>query len=260
MPVPLGSGRQRAVLATLALRAGRVVPAAELVESVWGDDAPPSAAANLRGYVTALRRALGRAGETEPRLLARPGGYLLRARPEEVDLLVFERLAAHGRTALRARDYGTAVARLRRALSCWRGRALADVPLGPRLDTETVRLEESRLAVVEHCLEARLALGDHAAAVPELRGLVAAHPLRERLWFHLMLALYRSGRQADALAAYTRLRAHLAEDLGLAPSPELRRLEHAILRADPALDLRSTPSAHRPRCLRPRPRPRPRPR
>jgi predicted ATPase/DNA-binding SARP family transcriptional activator/tetratricopeptide (TPR) repeat protein len=226
--VPLGGPRQRAVLALLALEAGRVVPAGRLVEEVWRGRPPLGAAKTLRSYVSRLRSALA----PEVTVASRGGGYALSAGPDQVDVRRFERLVAEGRAVLGGGEAVAAGNRFREALGLWRGPALADVAEVEPLAREGARLEELRLAAVEGRLEADLAAGRHVEVAGELEGLVGEFPLRERLWRLLMLALYRGGRQADALAAYQRARAVLAGELGLEPGPELRELERAVLRQE----------------------------
>ena len=181
-----------------------------------------------------LRKALRPAGEAE-RLVTRPPGYLIRVAPGELDAPRFERLARDGETALAAGDGALAVRRLDEALGLWRGPALADVDDAPFAQAEAARLEERRLAALESRAEALLACGGHRELIGELETLTAAHPLRERLWSHRMLALYRAGRQAEALRAYRDLREILTGELGIEPSPALRELEGRILRQDAAL-------------------------
>jgi predicted ATPase/DNA-binding SARP family transcriptional activator len=226
--VPLGGPRQRALLALLALDAGRVVPAGRLVEELWLGRPPLGAAKTLRSYVSRLRSALA----PEVAVVPRGGGYALNAGPGQLDVRRFERLAAAGQAALAAGEPAAAGNRFREALGLWRGPALADVADVEPLAREVARLEGLRLAAVEGRLEADLAAGSHAEATGELERLVGEFPLRERLWRLLMLALYRGGRQADALAAYQRARAMLAGELGLEPGPELRELEQAVLRQE----------------------------
>jgi len=183
----------RTLLAALALRANQVVPADSLVEAIWHGEAPDTAASVLRSYVTAARRAL-----PEARLLTHPSGYQLVVEPEEIDAVRFERMLADGRRALADDHPRLARALCRRGLALWRGPALLDLASHPFARDEGARLDELRLACLEIRLEAELRLGRHAEALTELEGLVAEHPLRERLRALLVLALYRSGRQADA--------------------------------------------------------------
>jgi predicted ATPase/DNA-binding SARP family transcriptional activator len=224
--VALGGPKQRAVLALLLLEAGRVVPAGRLVEAVWHGRPPPGAAKTLQSYVSRLRTAL----EPDVALVARAGGYVINAQPTLVDADRFEGLVAVGQAALGQDDPVAAGERFREALSLWRGRALADVCEVEPLALEADRLEELRLAAVEGRVEADIAAGRHAEVIGELESLTAEHPLRERLWRLLVLALYRGERQADALAAYRRARAVLTEELGLEPGADLRALEQAVLR------------------------------
>ena len=234
--VRLGAPKQRTLLAVLLLHANRAVGVDLLVEALWGARPPGSAVAGLRTYVSGLRGVLGMGGAAgAPRIVALPGGYQLTVAGGELDLLVFERCAGEGQRALADGEMAVAAARLGRALGLWRGRAFEDVALGGGLDGELARLQERRLMVVEAWVEACLALGRHGGLVAELRALVVAEPLRERLWGQWMLALYRSGRQAEALAAYQQLRGRLVEELGIEPSPPLQRLQRQILRGDAAL-------------------------
>ncbi len=228
--LPVGQGKQRAVLTLLLLHAGRVVGVDALLDALWGEAPPPTAGKALQVHVSHLRRALGPGV-----IVTRAPGYLLAAAPEDVDAARFERLAAEGRAALEAGDARDAAGLLRAALALWRGPALADVAYEPWAQTEAARLEELRELATEDRVEADLALGRHAALVPELEQLVARAPGRERLREQQMLALYRCGRQGDALAAYRRARRALVEELGLEPGPRLQEIERAILEHDPAL-------------------------
>ena len=216
------------MLALLVLEAGRVVPAGRLVEEVWRGSPPPGAAKTMRSYVSRLRTLLA----PEVELVGRGGGYVLSVDPGVVDAVRFERLAVSGQAALRRGDPAAAAGCFREALGLWRGPALADVGEVEPLAREAARLEELRLAAVEGRIEADIELGLHAEVTGELEGLVTEHPLRERLWRLLVLALYRGERQADALAAYRRARDMLAAELGLEPGEELRRLEEAVLRQE----------------------------
>jgi DNA-binding SARP family transcriptional activator len=237
--------KERALLADLLVHAGRVVSADRLVEDLWAEDPPGNPANTLQGRVSALRRALGPDGSGL--LVTRLPGYALELDPAQLDAARFERLVERaGRAA------GDEAARLlREGLGLWRGSALAEFTEQPWAQAEAARLEQLRLAATEALVERRLATGGHAGLVGELEGLVAAHPTRERLRAQLMLALYRSGRQADALEAYQRGRRVLAEELGIDPSPDLQRLQQAILVQDPALET-AAPGADRPRHNLPR--------
>ena len=228
-PLTLGGAKQRAVLAVLLLRANRVVSRDRLVDAVWGERAPETAYSALQGYVSALRKTLG-----ADLILTRAPGYVLETAPTSVDLGRFESLVAEGSTALAAGKAGRASARLCEALDLWRGEPLADLDSLGFVQIERVRLGELRLSAIEERLDADLALGRDAELVAEIRVLVGEHPLRERLRAQLMLALYRSGRQAEALDVYQQGRRLLAEELGLEPGEALKRLEHAILEHDPA--------------------------
>jgi len=233
-PLPVQGARTRAVLAMLLVHAGQVVAADRLTGELWAGQPADRAAASLQVRVSQLRKALRAAGEAD-RLITRPPGYLLRVAPGELDAARFEGLSRDGETALAAGDGALAARRLDEALGLWRGPALADVDGAPFAQAEAGRLEERRLAALESRAEALLACGRHRELIAELETLTAAYPLRERLWSHRMLALYRSGRQAEALRAYRDLRAILTGDLGIEPSPALRELEGRILRQDAAL-------------------------
>jgi DNA-binding SARP family transcriptional activator len=244
---PLGGTRQRAVLAILLLHRGEVVSMDRLVDELWGERPPDSATKTVQVYVSRLRKELG-----QDAVLTRNGGYVLDVGPEQLDAEHFERLTADGRAALDRGDAASANELLRQALDLWRGPPLADLAYEPFAQSHIARLEELRLVALEHRIEADLALGNHAALIPELETLVREHPARERLRAQLILALYRSGRQTDALASYRDARRALVDALGLEPSRELRELERAILAQDPALDapararpLRGTPQARR---------------
>jgi DNA-binding SARP family transcriptional activator/tetratricopeptide (TPR) repeat protein len=244
-PVRLGAAKHRVLLAILLLEANEPVHAGRIMTALWPDRPPRSAAAVLRTYVSALRHSLGLAtADGQPALVSEPGGYRLRVEPQEVDLLVFTDLCRRGREARAAAEPVVAERLLRDALDLWRGEPLHDVPLDGEWIARLDDLAELRLAAVEDWAEAALATGRQHDVATELRAIVAAHPLRERLCEHWMLALYRAGRQADALAAYQRLRAEMVAELGVEPGPALARLQCRILDADPAL---------RPRTGRPLP-------
>lgn len=227
-PLTLGGPKQRALLGVLLLDAGRAVSTDRLAAALWGDEPPETAVNVLQGHVGDLRRLLGREA-----VVTRAPGYLLRADAGQIDARCFERLACEGRRLLTS-DAAAARARLGEALALWRGPVLADVSYG-RAPGEITRLEELRLATLEDRVDADLVLGAHAEVVGELGALLAGHPGRERLCGQLMLALYRSGRQEEALAAYRALRHRLREELSIDPSPELQRLERSILRQEPSL-------------------------
>jgi DNA-binding SARP family transcriptional activator len=228
--VSLPAAKPRALLALLLLRRNRVVPIDELIDELWGDDPPETAAKALQVYVSQLRKAIG-----ADRVLTKSPGYSLRVDEGELDLDAFERLISEGRERLAAGDPRAAAGHLQEALELWRGPALAEFRSEAFARDAGARLEESRLAAVEDRIDADLALGRHDRLVGELEELVAQHPLRERLHAQLMLTLYRAGRQADALDLYRRTRESLVDELGIEPSAELQELERAILRQDPEL-------------------------
>jgi DNA-binding SARP family transcriptional activator len=222
--VSLGGSKQRALLASLLLHANNVVSRDRLIDELWGASPPETVSTALQVHVSQLRKALGR-----DRILTQPPGYLIRVRDGELDLDRFEQLVA----AARAEEPVQAARLLCDALALWRGAPLSE--LGDFAPAERARLEEQRLAALEQRIQADLALGRHAELVPELEGLVREHRQRERLRGQLMLALYRCGRQADALEVYRSGRRLLDEELGLKPDDELQRLEKAILNHDPSL-------------------------
>jgi YVTN family beta-propeller protein len=234
--IEVGGPRLRALLVVLLLRANEPVPRDVLVHELWGEQPPAGAQHSLDVYVSRLRKSLDTAANG-PVVVTRPGAYSLRLAEEQLDAHRFERLVAEGKAALGANEPGQAAAALRAALTLWRGPALADLVNGHGPRVEAARLEELRLGAIVDRIDSDLALGRHAELVSELEALVAVHPLRERLHEQLMIALYRSERQADALEAYQAARRTLVEDLGLEPGPALQRLEQAILRQDPSLDL-----------------------
>ncbi|WBB58541.1 BTAD domain-containing putative transcriptional regulator [Streptomyces sp. WMMC500] len=235
--VELGSPQQRAVLAALLLRRGRPVTVAELVDAVWGDGPPPAAVSVLRTYASRLRKVLEPghdAGGSYQVIVSAADGYLARVPERALDLGVFERRVAEAKK-LRAADAVQGAAELlRAALDGWQGVALAGLP-GPLAQAERSRLAEQRLAALETRLEVDLQLGRHSELIAELTALTGEHPLRERLCWLLMLALYRSGRQAEALAAYRRTRRTLVTELGIEPGVSLKELHHRILSADESL-------------------------
>jgi DNA-binding SARP family transcriptional activator/pimeloyl-ACP methyl ester carboxylesterase len=231
----LAGSRTRAVLAVLLVHANQVVSSDRLIEELWPGHPAGKAADSLQVRISELRKALRSAGEAE-RLATRSPGYLLRVTPGELDARQFEKLAAAGNAALAASDAATAAQRLDQALDLWRGPALAGLEAVPSVRAEAGRLEEERLAALESRAEAMLACGRHRDLIAELETLTTAHPLRERFWSQRMLALYRAGRQADALRAYRELRDILVGELAIEPGPELRELHARILRQDPRLD------------------------
>jgi DNA-binding SARP family transcriptional activator len=232
--IPLSGARRRALVTRLLLGAGRAVSADALLEDVWGDQAPAAASATLQSHVSQLRKVLGAC------LQRTTVGYVLRLDAVSVDAREFEELAATGSSQFSKGDFEAAAWTLRQALRMWRGRALHEVADQPWAQPDAERLEELRRIATEQLLEARLALGEHELLVPDARLAVEENPLREQRWATLMLALYRCGRQVDALRAYQRLRNLLVEDLGIDPSPPVAALEAAMLRHDPALQLPMT--------------------
>ena len=230
--IRLGGAKQRALLALLLLHANEVVPTGTLIELLWTEAPPADAAKALQVQVSRLRRAL----EADV-LQTLPGGYLLEVDPGQFDLRRFEELAGAGRELLAHGDAAAARGTLNEALELWRGTPLTEFAANPLARREAARLEELRLTALEDRIDADLVLGAHGQLVGELEALVARHPLRERFRAQLMLALYRAGRQADALAAYRDARRGLVDELGIEPGRQLQELEQSILRHDTALDL-----------------------
>ena len=257
--VTIGPAKHRALLALLVLRHGELVPIETLVDALWEGHPPATATKIVQGYVSQLRKAVG-----DGVLETRPGGYVLRIDPTHIDAARFEVSLGHASTLLADGDPAAAAVVLRSALALWRGPALVEFRFQDFAANEIRRLDELRLVALEYRLEADVADGRHAAVVPEIQELVRAHPLRENLRHLLMIALYRAGRQADALAAYQDARQALVEQLGLDPSESLQRLEAAILVHDPDLDpprptqdraaLPPTPEASAPEASAPEPR------
>ena len=257
-PVVLGGPKERLMLALLLVRPNQVVSVEALIRGLWGEEPPLTAAKTLQSHVKRLRRVLepgrvrGAAGEV---LVTRQPGYLLRVASGALDVAHFEELTAQARHALTGGEADAAGSLLREALGLWRGQAFEEFLDSEFAVAEADRLAELRLAAVEDRVEADLRLGRHRELVAELEGLVREQPLREGLWTRLLLALYRSGRQADALLAYQRARSVLVEELGIDPGTELRRLHAAILAQGPGLDLPPTaeaaPSAPLPEALEP---------
>ena len=230
-PLALGGQKRRALLAALLLEANRIVSRDRLIDALWGEEPPDTARNTIQVYVSQLRKLL-----PEGTLETAPPGYRLAVDPEAIDLFRFIQLTQQARAALTVGNASDAAETLREALALWRGPALADLAWEPLAQGEVVRLEELRLAALEDRIDADLALGRHGQLIGELESLVAEHPLRERLRAQLMLSLYRSGRQADALAVYQRARKALVDELGIEPGEALRKLERAILAQDPSLE------------------------
>ncbi|SMC74901.1 AfsR/SARP family transcriptional regulator [Kibdelosporangium aridum] len=238
--VALGSLKQRTFLATLLLNPGRAVPLRKLIQSLWGDEPPQSAVANVRTYANRLRRAIPACASGGQRITGHSAGYELSLQQGELDLHGFTERANVGRAALSHGDYAAAARHLGEALSACRGAVLEDLADSDALAGLIAPVEELRLSVAEDYLDARLGLGEHREVIGQLREFVAENPLRERAWAHLMTALYRSGDPAGAVAAYADCRCALAEHLGLEPSPDLVRLHRAVLDRDPSLGTRTT--------------------
>lgn len=227
--VPIGASRQRAVLASLLLRVGQVVPVGALIDDLWGDRPPPTARTTVRNYIRRLRLRL-----PEPVLVTEPPGYELRIDADRLDLQRFQRSVATARHP--GTDPRRAATALREALRLWRGRALSNIGDVPIWQIEARRLEEMRLLALEDCLDAELRLGLHRQVIPELRALVAEQPMRERPRELLMLAMYRCGWRQEALAFYQETRSALIDAIGLEPGQPLQRLHRGILVGDPALE------------------------
>jgi DNA-binding SARP family transcriptional activator len=240
--VALGAGKVRGLLGVLLLRANEPVSAERLAMALWGDEAPAGAVKTVHVYVSRLRKALG-----DPALIeTTPAGYRLRVRPGELDLERFERGVEAGRRALAAGEPERAAALLRDALGLWRGPALAELEFESFAHAEIARLEEQRVAAIEARVDADLAAGVDAGLVSELRALLVEHPERERFAGQLMLALYRCGRQTEALEVFRDARWRLVEAVGVEPGPQLVRLHEAVLAHDESLELKA---AELPRAL-----------
>ncbi len=238
----VAGNRERTLLALLLLSANRVVSSERLADDLWAGEPPETATQVLRVFVSRLRKTLREAG-ADGLLLTQLPGYVIRVEPKSVDAACFESLVTEGRDLAARGDSTRAAATLREALALWRGPALSDVADAPAARAEAARLEEVRLSALEDRIDAELACGRHVELVAELDGWTRSEPLRERLWAQRMVALYRAGRQAEALRAYQDLRRVLGEELGIEPTATLARLETAILRHDPELDWRPAEQA-----------------
>jgi DNA-binding SARP family transcriptional activator len=237
----LGAAKTRALLATLLVNAGSVMSLDQLADELWGDAPPKTAANQVYGYVMRIRRLLG---DPDGQLVVRRApGYQLVVAPEDVDAQTFELQVKRGCAALRDGDPAQAATSLAAALALWRGPALIDVPATPLIEAAVARWEEQRLAALEARIDADLACGRHTSLAGEVGDLAREYPLREQFWGQLMLALYRCGRQADALAAYQQVRRVLGTELGIEPGAALCRLHEQILRTDAALDLKPAAAA-----------------
>lgn len=237
------AAKPRSVLALLLLHINQTVSVGALSQELWGATPPASAMTTLQTYIVHLRKLLSAAmslpaAEIAKRvIITAPGGYLFSSATDHFDLHNYEHLASRGQRALAVGDDSQAAELLLHAQQLWRGPALSDVRAGPLIAPQVKRLEESRLATREQCVEARLRLGRHQEVLPELTGLTAEHPLHENLHAQLMVALHRSGRRQEALHVFHTLRATLRGELGLEPSKRLHLLQQAILTDDPALDV-----------------------
>ena len=241
--LPLGGAKQRALLAVLLLHANEAVSADRLIDALWGERAPETAAHTLQVYVSQVRKALRSAGNgARDVLVTRPPGYLLRVQANELDLEIFKEQVEQGRRAMAEGDPAEAARLLAAGLDQWRGPPLDEFAYETFAQATIAELEELRLSAIEDKIDANLALGRHPDLVGELQTLVAEHPLRDRLRAQYMLALYRSGRQAEALEAYREARRMLTDELGIDPAPALQLLERAILAQDPALEWPGLPS------------------
>ncbi|MGR4880741.1 BTAD domain-containing putative transcriptional regulator [Streptomyces sp. LARHCF249] len=237
------AAKLRVVLGTLLVRANEVVSSQSLIDELWPEAPPRTATTTLQVYVSHLRKTLRRADPENGResLVTRRPGYLLRVGPDALDTMAFEDLSRRGHQALRAADFASAAELHRRALALWRGPLLSDTPHGPLLDSAAVRLGEARTTVLDERIRAELQLGLHRELVAELQELVAEHPMHEEFHAHLMVALYRCGRQAEALRVFAVLRRTLVEELGIEPGPASRRLQRRILEGDPDLSAAAGP-------------------
>ncbi len=235
----LGGTKQRALLALLVTHSNETLSTERLIDELWGESPPATAAKTVQVHVSRLRKALASPLAVGPGevVLTRDHGYELKVEPGHVDAQRFEALVAQGRGELAAGNAATAIEVLERALALWRGPPFADLAGEPFAQRESARLEEVRVTALEQLYDAKMALGRHAEVLPGLEALIAEHPYRERLHGQLMLALYRSDRQADALQAYQNARRKLVDELGIEPGGPLRDLERAVLEQDPALAL-----------------------
>ncbi len=237
------AGKPRQILALLALHPGKVLPVSTLMDEIWGTEPPASALTTLQTYILQLRRRLGTAmgpdalGTAKDVLATRHGGYVLQVEPTCSDVREYEQLVAGAQSAFEQNRDDQASGTFSKALSLWQGPALVDVRVGPILEIEVLRLEESRLITTERRIDADLRLGKHSRLIAELFELISRHPQHEGLHSQAMVALYRSGRQAAALDVYRKLRIRLIEELGVEPSPQLQRLHQAILTVDPHLEV-----------------------
>ena len=232
--IHIPQAKQRIIVAALLLQANATVSGAQLADALWQDQPPPNALAVIRTYVARLRRTLGHVGT---RVMSRPTGYAIEVRqPREFDLDELERLHAESREAAKAGQWGRAVTAARKALGLWRGAPLEDIPSDTLHRSAAQLLNELRLQLATTRMDAELHLGMEHYVIAELQQFASEHPLREHVQAQLMLAYYRCGRQAEALAMYQKVRVSLVKELGVEPGPELRQLHQRILAADPVLD------------------------
>jgi DNA-binding SARP family transcriptional activator len=236
--IDLGGVKQRAVLGYLLLHANQVVPNSRMLNALWDLQPPSTARKMVQNAVSAIRRMLAAAGPgCSAELITLAPGYQLRVDPVDVDMYQFRRLVHKGRDAVASGSPGHGTHLFREALSLWRGRALADLVESGTTWSELSAIEDERLTALEDCFDAELLCGRHREITPELEVLTAAEPLRERLCIQFMLALYRSGRQVDALNVYRRTRTALVDGLGIEPGPELQALQHMILEHDASIQV-----------------------
>jgi len=235
--LPIPYGKQRVILAVLLLRSGKIISAEDLMDLIWDGNPPPSARPALHNYIKRLRQALGEGGRA--RIKTTGPGYLIEIAPCELDLARFDLMCTAGREAAAGGKWEQSAAQLSAALSLWRDRPLLDIQCQRLTTSEVPPLFERKAQAIEEHIDASLHLGRHRRVIPELQQLISAEPLRERFSALLMLALYRAGRQADALAAYQATRRALIDELGVEPGKEVREMQQKILAADPRLDLPS---------------------
>lgn len=232
----INSQKIETLLSTLLVREGQLVPTDQLIVEIWGQDPPAKVIASIHVYISQLRKYLCGAGAVRSPIVTRPSGYLLRAGADELDVRSFHHLARIGRAHVKEQRFEQAAESLSAALALWRGPVLGDVRGGPIIRGYVTWLTEARAECIELLIEAQLGMGMHRELVGWLYSLTVEYPLREVFYQQLMLALYRCGRQADALKAYQTVRSMLRDELGLEPCRELQRIQHAILTADVCLD------------------------
>jgi DNA-binding SARP family transcriptional activator len=237
-PVPVR--KERALLAALALQVGHSVPTWRLIDALWGEEPPATAAKTLQGHVSRLRQIVG-----HDLLATEAAGYRLALPPSHVDVIRFEGLVSFGEVRLDAAEFAGAAAAMRDALDLWRGEPLTDLAESDVRKGQLTRLRELQLLAREGLIDAELGMGHHDRMIPEIEALIGEDPFREHQWGRLMVALYRAGRQAEALRCYGELEELLVEQLGIDPSPEMQRLQLKIVEQDPDLDFVPVPLAAR---------------